>query len=171
MSLMALLVAIGVLSSSLVAIPVGVAKAFPVQHAINVIGAVLMGPAQAGLVALLIAALRMLLGTGTPLAIPGGMIGALLAGYLYRRWRVVPAAMIGELVGTGIIGALLSYPVARFLLGKDVAAFFFVVPFSLSSFTGVVLAGVLLPALLPAYRRLGRLDGSPAARDRGGKPT
>ena len=155
MTLMAMLVAVGVLSSSLMAIPIGAARALPVQHAINVIGAVLMGPAQAGLVALLIAVLRMLLGTGTPLAIPGGLIGALLAGYLYRRWRVIPAAMIGELVGTGLIGALLSYPVAKFLLGQNVAAFFFVVPFSLSSLAGVVLAGALLPVLLPTYRRIG----------------
>ncbi|MHB9144788.1 MAG: energy coupling factor transporter S component ThiW [Symbiobacteriia bacterium] len=160
MTVMALLVAIGVLSSSVIAIPVGAAKALPVQHAINVIGAVLMGPVQAGLVALLIALLRMLLGTGTPLAIPGGMVGALLAGYLYRRWRVLPAAMIGELVGTGIIGALLSYPVARFLLGKNVAAFFFVIPFGLSSLSGVILAGLLLPVLLPAYKRLGNGSGA-----------
>ena len=152
LTLMGLLVAIGVLSANLVVIPVGGAKALPVQHAINVIGAVLMGPLQAGLVALVIGLLRIMLGTGTILAIPGGMIGALLAGYLYRQKPVLPAAMGGELIGTGLIGALVSYPVARYVLGKSVAAFVYVIPFGLSSLAGVVLAGFLLPVLIPLYR-------------------
>ena len=40
----ALLIAIGTLSAHLIYIPAGVSKCFPVQHAINVLGAVLLGP-------------------------------------------------------------------------------------------------------------------------------
>ena len=40
----ALLIAIGTLSAHLIYIPAGVSKCFPVQHAINVMGAVLLGP-------------------------------------------------------------------------------------------------------------------------------
>ena len=39
----ALFIAVGVLSAHLVYIPVGVAKCFPVQHAVNVLLAVLLG--------------------------------------------------------------------------------------------------------------------------------
>ena len=39
----ALLIAIGTLSAHLIYIPAGVSKCFPVQHAINVLGAVLLG--------------------------------------------------------------------------------------------------------------------------------
>lgn len=153
MTLMALLVAIGVVSASVVAIPVGSAKAMPVQGALNVISAVLLGPIEAGIVALLVAVLRISLGTGTIMAIPGSIIGALLAGYLYRRWPKIPVAMAGELFGTGVIAGLLAVPIAKYVLGKSVAAFFYVILFALSSGAGVILAGLLLPVLQPVYNR------------------
>ena len=44
LTLTALLVAIGTLSAHLIYIPAGISKCFPVQHAINVLGAVILGP-------------------------------------------------------------------------------------------------------------------------------
>ncbi|MGB9866790.1 MAG: energy coupling factor transporter S component ThiW [Bacillota bacterium] len=147
---MGLLVAIGTLSSHVMAIPVLGAKAFPVQHAINVTAGVLLGPAQSVLVATAIATLRNLLGTGTPLAFPGSMIGALLAGLAYEFTGYPWAACIGEVVGTGFLGALLSYPVAKWLLGKSVAALAYVVPFTLSSALGALIGLFVVVALLQA---------------------
>jgi energy coupling factor transporter S component ThiW len=43
-------------------------------------------------------------------------------------------------IGTGIIGALVSYPVAVFLMGREVALFAFVVPFGISTITGSVIS-------------------------------
>lgn len=148
--LMGLLVAIGTLSSHVMAIPVLGAKAFPVQHGINVIAGVLLGPAQGVLVAAAIAVLRNMLGTGTLLAFPGGMVGALLAGLAYRFTGQVWAACAGEVIGTGVIGALLAYPIARWLLGRSVAAFAYVAPFLLSSTLGAVLGFLVVVALLEA---------------------
>ncbi len=45
LTLAALLVAIGTLSAHLIYIPAGISKCFPVQHAINVLGAVIQAPA------------------------------------------------------------------------------------------------------------------------------
>ena len=39
----ALFIAIGVLSAHLIYIPIGIAKCFPIQHAINILLAVLLG--------------------------------------------------------------------------------------------------------------------------------
>lgn len=147
LTLMAMLVAFGVLASRFVYIPVGAAKAYPVQHLINVLAAVLLGPGPAVGIALMIGAIRNLLGTGTILAFPGGMVGAILASYLYRWTRRTGWALIGEVFGTGVLGALLAFPLARIVLGKDVAAFFFVIPFSLSSLMGALLALPVLAAL------------------------
>ncbi len=61
-------------------IPVGFSKCFPAQHMVNVISAVMLGPWYAMGVAFLAAVIRNLLGWGTLLAFPGGMLGALLAG-------------------------------------------------------------------------------------------
>jgi len=144
LALMALFVAIGTVTAHVVWFPAGPAKAYPMQHAINVLSAVLLGPIEAGLIALVIGALRNMLGLGTIFAFPGGIIGALLAGYMYRLFKRDIAAVIGEVIGTGLIGALLSFPIAKFLLGKEVAAFAFVIPFTVSSMAGAVLAFILL---------------------------
>ena len=66
----ALLIAIGTLSAHLIYIPAGVSKCFPVQHAINVMGAVLLGPDYAVAIGFIIACLRNMLGTGSLLASP-----------------------------------------------------------------------------------------------------
>src|SRR5699024_11848024 len=82
---MAVFVAIGTLGSQLIWFPAGVAKAYPVQHAINVMAAVMLGTGPAVIIAFIIGVLRNLLGLGSLLAFPGGMIGAFLAGILYKR--------------------------------------------------------------------------------------
>lgn len=145
--LMGLLAAIGTLSAHLVAIPVGGAKVFPVQHAINVIAGVFLGPGPGILVAFAVGLLRNILGTGTVLAFPGGMVGAFLAGYAYRVTQRAWSAAIGEVFGTGILGAIIAYPVAKLVLGKPVAALAYVIPFSLSSVAGAVLGLILVLAL------------------------
>ena len=72
------------------------------------------------------------------------MVGVFLAGILYKRFKKIELAVIGEVVGTGIIGALLAYPVAAVLLGREVALFVYIVPFSLSSIIGSIIAYIIL---------------------------
>ena len=100
-------------------IPVGVSKCYPAQHMINVIAAVVLGPIHAVIIAFLAALIRNILGLGTLLAFPGGMIGALLAGLAYRAFKNTWAAGLGEVIGTGVIGALASaWLVGPVLLGE-----------------------------------------------------
>lgn len=151
-ALMALLTAIGVMCSTLIWFPAGVAKAFPVQHAINVISAVLLGPGGAVLVAFAIAVLRNILGMGTLLAFPGGMIGALIAGWVYRKTYKTWLAVLGEIVGTGLIGSLVAVPIAVFVMGKAVGAVAFIMPFLISSVSGALLAGVILTLIRSRFQ-------------------
>ncbi len=136
----ALLIALGTLTGHLIYIPVGVAKAFPVQHLINVLSAVLLGPAFAVWNAFAISILRNMLGVGSLLAFPGSMIGALLAALLYKKYKKNLAAVIGEVFGTGFLGALAAIPVARLLMGSNSAVFFFIIPFLMSSLGGSIIA-------------------------------
>jgi len=141
--LMAMFVAIAVAGSTFVWFPAGVARAYPIQHAINVMAAVLFGPVPAVLIAFLTGAVRVLTGTGSLLAFPGGMIGAFLAGILYMvSGRLWPAA-VGEIIGTGIIASLIAVPYARILMGTEAAALFFMPAFLVSSVSGAFI-GVLL---------------------------
>ncbi|MFW6001496.1 MAG: energy coupling factor transporter S component ThiW [Halanaerobium sp.] len=143
----ALLIALGTLSGHLIYIPVGAAKAFPVQHLINVLSAVLLGPAYAVLNAFIISLLRNMLGVGSLLAFPGSMFGALIAGIFYQIFKHKLWAIAGELFGTGLLGAVAAYPIAQYIMGSSTAVFFFVIPFSLSAVGGVVIAYLFLKAV------------------------
>lgn len=148
---MAVLVALGVAASYMIPLLFFGAKLFPAQAAINVIGGVLLGPWLSGVVALTIAIIRILLGTGSPLAIPGSIFGAMLAGLLYRWTRSYLGAMAGEVIGTGVVGALAAYPIAVLIMRNAAAATagatVYMVSFSLSSLAGSLLAGAILPVL------------------------
>ncbi|RCW64245.1 energy coupling factor transporter S component ThiW [Saliterribacillus persicus] len=136
---MALFVAIGTLAAQFLWFPTGIAKAYPVQHAVNVMAAVILGPGPAVVIALMIGLLRNLLGLGTLLAFPGGLIGAFFAGYLYKLTKKTWSAGVGEIIGTGIIASLLSVPFANVLMGQSVGALAFVPGFLISSISGAII--------------------------------
>jgi energy coupling factor transporter S component ThiW len=148
LSVSAFFIALGTLTSHLIYIPVGVSRCFPVQHLINVLSAVLLGPGYAVWNAFAISVLRNIMGVGSLLAFPGSMIGALLAGLIYRQTKGQLKAVIGEVIGTGIIGGLAAYPVARYLIGSEVAVLFFVIPFLMSTLGGSIIAYLILKKLL-----------------------
>lgn len=132
-------------------IPVGIAKCFPAQHLVNVLAAVMLGPAYAVMVAAIAAIIRNLLGLGTLLAFPGGMIGAFLAGLAYRRFKNIYAAGAGEVIGTGLLGALASgWLVAPIFMGKTMAMTTLIVAFSISTLGGAILGLVALHLLRKA---------------------
>ncbi|MGI8313634.1 energy coupling factor transporter S component ThiW [Halobacillus mangrovi] len=141
---MAVFVAIGTLGSQLLWFPAGIAKAYPVQHAVNVMAAVTLGPIPAVVIAFTIGLLRVLLGLGTLLAFPGGMIGAFMAGLFYKTFRKKIFAVVGEVIGTGVIGALFAVPYAQVLMGSTAGAFAFLPPFLVSSIAGAMLGWVVV---------------------------
>ena len=154
----AMFMAVGVLSAHLIYIPVGVSKCFPMQHAINVLLAVLLGTKYSVGAAFGVSLLRNILGTGSLLAFPGSMIGAALAGILYKRTNHILGAVAGEIVGTGLIGGLVAYPVAKLFLGTSVGALFFVVPFLVSTVGGSLIAWAIYHTPVTSFlqERLGQ---------------
>lgn len=144
MTTMAVFVAIGTIGSQLLWFPAGVAKAYPVQHAVNVMAAVTLGPGPAVVIAFMIGLLRNMLGLGTLLAFPGGMVGAFLAGTLYKQTGKKGMAALGEAIGTGIIGALISVPIANLLMGSSAGALFFLPSFLVSSVTGACIGWLIV---------------------------
>lgn len=140
------LTAIGV-SCSTFYVPIGVAKAFPIQHCVNVLAAVILGPFYGVGMAFVTSLLRNLMGTGSLLAFPGSMCGALLSGLLYRYTNKLYGAVLGEVVGTGIFGALLAYPIAVLFLSSNAAFYGFILPFLMSTIVGSAVSLVLLGAL------------------------
>ncbi len=129
---------------STISFPVFGSKCAPVQHMVNVLCAVFLGPWYGLAAAFIASVIRNLLGLGTLLAFPGSMCGALLSGLLYRRFQALPAAYAGEVFGTAVIGGILAFPIARLVMGSAEAALFtFVVPFLISTAGGTVIAAVI----------------------------
>lgn len=137
------LVAIGVALAPFTSFPVGIARINPTQHFVNVVAAVLLGPWWAVAIAAIIGALRNVMGVGTVLAFPGGMIGAFLAGYVYRLTRNMYLGALGEIVGTGFIAAIVSaLVVAPVFMGQTMA-----VGLLIASFLGSTLVGAIIGVL------------------------
>ena len=149
-ALAVILVAVSVALSPIF-IPVGIAKCFPAQHMVNVLAAVMLGPLYAVIMAAVAAILRNILGLGTLLAFPGGMIGALLAGLAYKAFRNIYWAGAGEVVGTGILGALASaWIVAPLFMDKSMALATLIIAFSVSTLGGTVFGIMALHLLRKA---------------------
>ena len=149
LSLAAVLTAVAV-AGSLLSFPVLGSRCSPVQHMVNILCAVLLGPWYGVASAFLASLLRNLLGLGSPLAFPGSMCGALLCGLAYHRSRSLPLTLLAEVFGTGVLGGLLAYPIAIAFMGKvagELAFYAYVAPFLISTAGGSALAGALLAAL------------------------
>ena len=91
--------------------------------------------------------IRNIIGSGSLLAFPGSMIGAFLSGYLYKHTGKLWAAVLGEFVGTSLLGGLVSYPVASLFMGSAKGAFFYVSLFAVSCGAGCVIAFVVLKGI------------------------
>lgn len=143
LTMAAFFVAIAVVFS-FVNIPVGLGKCYPIQHMVNVLSAVLLGPLYSVLVAFCTSLIRNMSGTGSLMAFPGSMIGAFFAGILFYKTKKLSLAFLGEVIGTGLIGAFLAYPIAKFVLGKEMALFGMVIPFSVSTLGGSIIAIIII---------------------------
>lgn len=146
----AMLVALTVSLSSF-AIPIGASKCYPVQHLVNVVCAVFLGPGYGVMAAFCTSFIRNLLGTGSLLAFPGSMVGAFLCGIVYQKTHKLILTYIGEVIGTGLIGGMLCFPVAALLMGKEAALFTYVMPFLMSTACGTIMAAILVGALEKAH--------------------
>lgn len=150
MAILAMMVALGVVLSPILRVP-GMA---PMQHFINVIVAVLLGPWYALACAVLIAVLRMWLMGVNLLAVTGAVFGAMLSGLLYRATGKLIAAVGGEIIGTGILGALASFPVMAFVYHVEGVGLFTYVP---SFLAGTVIGGFTAYFFLKALSKNGLL--------------
>ena len=135
---------------SLFSFPVLGSKCAPVQHTVNILCAVVLGPWYGVLVAFCASLIRNLMGLGSLMAFPGSMLGALLCGIAYWKTKNVPLTLVAEVLGTGILGGLCAWPVAILFMGKsagDVAFYAYIVPFLISTVGGAIISAFLIAAL------------------------
>ena len=125
MVFMGMMIALGVVISPILRVE----GMCPMAHLINITCAVMLGPLEAFICAFLIGIIRMALMGIPPLALTGAIFGAALSGILYRASKgKIAVACLGEIIGTGIIGAIASYPVMSILWEKEGLSWLFYVP-------------------------------------------
>lgn len=135
---------------SMFSFPVFGSKCAPVQHMVNILFAVFLGPAYGVAGAFGASLIRNLVGLGSLMAFPGSMLGALLCGLVYRKTGNLMLTLAAEVFGTAVLGGLCAYPVAVLLMGQpagEVAFYAYIIPFLISTAVGSVLSGVLLFSL------------------------
>lgn len=119
----------------------------PFQHFVNVLAAVFLGPWYGLAAAFLTGVLRMMSGR-TIQAVVGAVFGAFLSGLFYRKTQRLWAAVLGEVIGTGFISAMVAYPLMKLWYGLDAQSPFYYIPFyTPSSMMGAFLAVLVLGAL------------------------
>ena len=157
LALAGVLTAVAVVGS-LLSIPVAGSKCAPVQHMVNILAAVSLGPWWGVGIAFCASLLRNLMGLGSLMAFPGSMMGAMCCGIIYAATRKLFVTCMAETIGTGILGALLAYPVAKLLMGAEPAGLFvYIIPFMISTVAGSILAyGILV--ILEKGKILGQLQ-------------
>ena len=148
---LSMLIALGVVISPILRVE----GMCPMAHFINIVCSVFLGPWYSLLCAALIGIIRMLTMGIPPIALTGAVFGAFLSGVFYRMsgGRIV-FAVLGEVIGTGIIGAVMSYPVMTFLWGKEGLSWLFYVP---SFICGTLIGGSIAYVFLRKFSANGML--------------
>ena len=145
MVVLSMMVALGVVISPILRIE----GMCPMAHLINITCSVLLGPWYSLLCAVLIGVIRMSFMGIPPIALTGAIFGAFLSGVLYRASKgKIIFAVLGEIIGTGVIGAIASYPVMSYFWGKEGLTWLFYVPsFTCGTLIGGSIAYIFLKKL------------------------
>lgn len=95
------------------------------------------------------------------------MIGAWLAGVAYQKTQNLFLASLSEIVGTGLLGGLVAWPLAILFLGETAGSITFynyILPFLLSTIVGTVIATSAI-SILKRNNVLNLLEESESTND------
>lgn len=129
----------------------------PFQHFVNVLTAAILGPWYGCASALLCGVMRMMSGR-TIQAVTGAIFGPILGGILYRKTQNIYLAWLGEVVGTGFLGAMASYPFMCMFYGLEEVSPFYYIPFYVPSAVVGAAMGVMVFLILKRSGMLIRIN-------------
>ncbi|MEM2949840.1 MAG: energy coupling factor transporter S component ThiW [Nitrososphaeria archaeon] len=133
----------------------GITKAFPGQHLINVLAGITLGPFWAVLVAFIVGTIRIMIGTGSFFAYPGGIPGGFVVGLSYivlrkaiGREKAILVSALMEPIGTVIVGGTISWFIVDPFTGRSMQLVFASIlmlyfGWLASSLTGCILGAIV----------------------------
>ncbi|MBR6541978.1 MAG: energy coupling factor transporter S component ThiW [Anaerotignum sp.] len=129
----------------------------PFQHFVNAMAAVTVGPWLGSLAGFLTGVFRIACGSDIG-SITGAIFGPILGGLLYRRFGSFAAVWAGEVIGTGVVGAMASYPFFKMFYGLDAQSPFYFIPFYTPSAMMGASMGVAALVILKKNGMLARMQ-------------
>jgi len=125
----------------------------PMSSVMNIIAGVLLGPLYAVIMAIITGIIRMVVLGIPPLALTGAVLGAFGSAIFYKYGHNMYWAMFGEILGTGVVGSLLSYPVMVWYTGSQQGMYWFIYTprFIGATLIGSVIAYFILVRLTKIY--------------------
>ena len=126
----------------------------PFQHFVNVVAAVFVGPWWGCISAFLCGVMRMMSGR-TIQAVTGAVFGPILGGLIWKKTRNIYLVCVGEIIGTGIIGAMASYFPMKWFYALDAQTPLYYIPFYTPS---AVVGGIMGVMVLVLLKRAKVLD-------------
>jgi len=88
-------------------------------------------------------------------AVTGAIFGPILGGLIYRKTKNIYLVAVGEIIGTGFLGAMASYPLMKIFYGLDAQSPFYYIPF----YTPAAVVGASMGvAVLLILKRSGALS-------------
>ena len=91
----------------------------------------------------------------TILAITGAIFGPILGGLLWKKTKNIYLVCVGEIIGTGLLVALASYPLMKWFYALDVQNPMYYIPFYTPS---AVVGGIMGVMVLLILKRAKVLD-------------
>jgi energy coupling factor transporter S component ThiW len=126
----------------------------PFQHFVDVVAAVFLGPWWSCLSAFLCGIMRMISGR-TIQSVTGAVFGPILGGLLWKKTKNIYLVCVGEIIGTGLLGAMASYPLMKWFYALDGQSPFYYIPFYTPS---AVVGGIMGVMVLLILKRAKVLD-------------
>lgn len=123
-------------------LPTGTRVSF-IPDFVNILSGVLIGPWYAFASSFISSVIRVALGTATPFTFVV-VQGSLVVALVYKYSKNIYLAAIADIVGVVIIGGIIGWPVAVYLLGRTAGPLTYVISFAPGAISGSILGAIFL---------------------------
>lgn len=123
-------------------LPTGTRVSF-IPDFVNVLSGVLIGPLYAFASSFISSVIRVALGTATPFTFVV-VQGSLLVALAFKYSKNIYIAALVDIIGVVLVGGLLGWPVAVFLLGREAGPLTYIISFAPGAISGSILSALFL---------------------------